>query len=71
MTVKGAISGNIEFTPYGKLFLEVHDLLDRVTEAGFVLTVELVPDPPLAMGRYHHQATLRLARRVYSQEKKQ
>lgn len=61
---------SVEFTPYGKLFLETCDLIDRITEAGFVLTVDLVPDTPLAMGNYHHQTTLRLARHVYNGDRK-
>lgn len=68
-TVTGKLT-DVEITPYGQLFIDVHALLDRVIEAGFVLTVELVPDTPLAMGHYHHQPTLRLARHVYNKDRK-
>lgn len=41
-------------------------VVDEALSMGYVITVELVPDMPLAMGNYHSNVTVRKRREMAS-----
>lgn len=43
---------------------KVRALVERAIDDGFVITVEQVPDKPLAMGNYHHHIEVREMRKL-------
>lgn len=48
------------------LLLKAHELLVTADALGFVLTIETVPQQPLAMGNYHMMSSVREKRVIYN-----
>jgi hypothetical protein len=50
------------------LVSDARALVERASSIGLVLTIETVPDKPLAMGNHHPLITIRAAKKLYRGE---